>query len=234
MENASPVSTLMEVGLKLTKDDDKRMIDATLCRSLVGSLMYLTATRPDLMFAVSLISRFMESPRRIHWEVAKRILRYVRGTIDYGIHYARVSNSSLVGYSDSDWSGSIDDSKITSGFVFHIGSGAISWASKKQPIVALSTAEAEYISLALAGCQALWLRWILQELKHSQNERTKLFCDNSSAIALTKNPVFHGKSKQPSIFESSIILFEIWSKMERLRSSIAKRKIKWRIFSPRH
>lgn len=185
----------MEVGLKIGKSGDEKEVDGTFYRSLVGSLMYLTATRPDLTFSVSILSRFMESPKRIHWEAGKRVLRYLCGTLTEGILYRKVGDSSLVGYCDSDWGGSVDDCKSTSGYVFSIGSGAISWATKKQSVVALSTAESEYISLALASCQALWIRWILEELKHHQGKGTTLFCDNSSAISLTKNPVFHGKSK---------------------------------------
>ena len=93
--------------------------------------MYLTATRPDLMYAVSLISRFMERPKEAHWQVAKRILRYVKGTKMFGILYYASEHSDLVGYTDSNWAGSVDDRKSTSGYVFNMGSGAISWASKK-------------------------------------------------------------------------------------------------------
>ncbi|KAH7848490.1 hypothetical protein Vadar_003382 [Vaccinium darrowii] len=157
--------------------------------------MYLTATRPDLTFSVCMLSRFMESPKRSHWEAGKRVLLYLCGTVTEGIFYRKVEDSGSVGYCDSDWGGSFDDCKSTSGYVFSIGSGVISWTSKKQSVVALSTAESEYISLALASCQALWIRWILEELKHHQVKGTTLFCDNSSAISLTKNPVFHGKSK---------------------------------------
>ena len=156
--------------------------------------MYLTAIRSDLMFVVSMLSRFIESPKKSHWEARKRALRYLCGTINEGIHYKRVKDSTLIDYCDSDWGGSVDDCRSTFGYSFHIGSGAISWASKKQS-VELSIAEAEYISLALASCQVLWIKWILSELKHEQVEGTTLFCDNSSAISLTKNPVFHEKNK---------------------------------------
>ncbi|TYJ96006.1 integrase [Cucumis melo var. makuwa] len=101
----------------------------------------------------------------------------------------------MFGFCDSDWGGNVDDHKSTSGYVFSMGSGVFSWTSKKQSVVALSTTEAEYISLAAAGCQALWLRWMLKELKCIQKCETVLFCDNGSAIALSKNPVFHGRSK---------------------------------------
>lgn len=119
--------------------------------------MYLTATRPDIVFAVSLISRFMKKPYSNHWEVTKRILRYVKGTIGHGIFYEAQVPIKLVGYSDSDLGGSIDDSRITSSYAFNLGSGAISWSSKKQPIVALSTTKAEYIAGSSPRCQSLWM-----------------------------------------------------------------------------
>lgn len=199
MENAYPASTPMELGLKLSKHDVSEAFDATIYRSLVGSLMYLTTTRPDIMFSVSLLSRFMTSPKRSHWEAGKRVLRYILGTVDHGIHYKRNVDNVLVGYSDSDWGGNIDDFKSTSGYVFNIGSGAVSWASKKQDVVALSTTEAEYISLSVASCQALWLRNVLHELKCPQEKGTIMFCDNQSSISLSKNPVFHGRSKHINI-----------------------------------
>ncbi|XP_038889636.1 secreted RxLR effector protein 161-like [Benincasa hispida] len=146
MENACPASTPMELGLKLSKHDDSEAFDPTIYRSLVGSLMYLTTTRPDLMFSVSLLSIFMASPKRSHWEVGKRVLRYILGTVDHGIHYKRNVDNVLIGYNDSDWGGNINDFKSTSGYVFNIGSEAVSWASKKQDVVALSTTEAEYMS----------------------------------------------------------------------------------------
>jgi len=106
-----------------------------------------------------------------------------------------VKDLTLIGYCDSGWGGSVDDYRSTFGCPFHIGSGAILWASKKQSVVAFSTAEAEYISLTLASCQALWIRWIWSKLKHEQVEGTTLFCDNNLAISLTKNPIFHEKNK---------------------------------------
>ncbi|KAL4032606.1 hypothetical protein IC575_005686 [Cucumis melo] len=195
MENASPCNTPMDANLKLCKDDIGEAGDPSLYRSLVGSLMYLTATRPDILFAVSMLSRFMTNPKRSHWEAGKRVLRYILGTINFGIYYKKVSESVLFGFCDSDWGGNVDDHKSTSGYVFSMGSGVFSWTSKKQSVVALSTTEAEYISLAAAGCQALWLRWMLKELKCTEKCETVLFCDNGSAIALSKNPVFHGRSK---------------------------------------
>ncbi|XP_038891618.1 secreted RxLR effector protein 161-like [Benincasa hispida] len=165
MENAYPASTPMELGLKLSKHDDSEAFNATIYRSLIGSLMYLNTTRPDLMFSVSLLSKFMASPKGSHWKAGKGVLRYILGTVDHEIHYKRNVDNVLVGYSDSDWGGNVDDFKSTSGYVFNISSGVVLWASKKQDVVALSTTEAEYISLSAASCQALWLRKLLHELK---------------------------------------------------------------------
>lgn len=195
MEECKAANTPTVMGLKLSKEDSSKDFDPSLYKSIVGSLMYLTATRPDIMYAVSLISRFMERPKEAHWQAAKRILRYVKGTKRFGILYNVSEHSDLVGYTDSDWAGSVDDRKSTSGYVFHMGSGAISWASKKQSIVALSTAEAEYVAATAAACQAVWMRRMLRSLGQEQAKATVIFCDNSSAIALSKNSVFHKRTK---------------------------------------
>ena len=199
MQNCKAAPTPTAVGLKLSKEDSSKRVDPTLYKSMVGSLMYLTATRLDMMHAISLISRFMETPKDSHWQAGKRILRYVKGTNGFGILYIANDDFKLVGYTDSDWAGSIDDRKSTSGYVFNMGSGAISWASKKQPIVAQSTAEAEYIAANAAACQAIWLRRILTDLNERQEDGTTIYCDNISSIALSKNPVFHGRSKHIEI-----------------------------------
>ena len=195
MENANPVSTPCITGLKLSKEGEGKLVNSTMFRSLVGNLMYLTSTRPDIMYAVSLVSRFMQKPYSNHWEAAKRILRYVKGTINYGIFYKANVPVNLIGYTDSDLAGSTDDSRSTSGYVFHLGRGAISWSSKKQAIVALSTTESEYIAACYAGCQLIWLRGILESLNQKQDKATSLLCDNSSTISVTKDPVLHGRTK---------------------------------------
>ncbi|XP_061989507.1 uncharacterized mitochondrial protein AtMg00810-like [Rosa rugosa] len=195
MEHANPVVTPCITCLKLSKNGEGKSVNSTMFRSLVDNLMYLIATRPDIMYAVSLVSRFMEKPYANHWEAAKRFLRYVIGTIDYGIFYQANVPVNLVGYTDSDLAGSIDDNKSTSGYVFSLRSGAISWSSKKQPIVALSTTEAEYIAGAYAGCQVLWLRGVMESLQHNQSTPTTLFCNNSSTISVAKDPVLHGRTK---------------------------------------
>ncbi|CAN6691206.1 unnamed protein product [Malus baccata var. baccata] len=129
--------------------------DESLYRQIVGSLLYLTATRPNIMFAASLLARFMHGPTKKHMGTAKRVHRYIQGTLDYGIAYKKGKEAMLIGYCDSDWSGSEDDMKSLSGYAFNLGSGVFSWALIKQSIVALPTAEAEYISAAEATAQAI-------------------------------------------------------------------------------
>ena len=195
MLNCKSAPTPIVTGLKLSKNDEGHNVDPKLYKRLVGSLMYLTATRPDIMYSVSLISRFMESPKDTHWNAGKRILRYVNGTRNFGILYSCSNEFKLIGYTDSDFAGSIDDRRSTSGYAFHFGTGVVSWASKKQSIVTLSSAEAEYVAATGAACQAVWMRRVMMELKHEQEEATRIYCDNNSAIALSKNPVFHKRSK---------------------------------------
>ena len=139
-------------------------VDPMLYKRLVGSLMYLTATRPDIMFAVSLFSIFMESLKNTHWRFGKRILRYIVETTNFGIHYTSNSHFTLIGYTDSDFASFIDDRKCTSGYVFSIGLGSIALVSKKQPIATLSSVEAEYVAATTAACQTIWMRRTLSEL----------------------------------------------------------------------
>lgn len=115
--------------------------------------MYLTATRPDMMFVVNLLSRYMERPTELHLQAAKRALRYLKGTLDFGLFYKKEGNEKLIGYTDSDYAGDQDDRKSTSGYVFMMSSGAVSWSSKKQPVVTLSTTEAKFIAAASSACQ---------------------------------------------------------------------------------
>eukprot|EP00253_Pinus_taeda_P009545 PITA_09545 len=147
-------------------------------RQLVGSLIYLTATRPNISFAVSYISHFMSAPKVDRWIAAKCVLRYVRGTLGYRLLYTRSSDPTLSGYTNSDWVGSINDCKSTAWYVFSLGSGAVRWTSKKQQAVALSSTEGEYRGAVKASCEAVWLRRMLANMHVSQVGPTSLFCDN--------------------------------------------------------
>jgi hypothetical protein len=168
MKNCNPIATPMELDTKLSRYDEGEEVDANVYRSLIGSLRYLTCTRPDIMFVVGMASRYMESPRISHWKAAKRILIYVRGTVDLGLHYSKTNNFKLAGYSDSDWCGDIDDMKSTSGFAFYVGDTVFTWLSKKQVIGTLSTCEAKYVTASLCMNHAIWLMNLLYDLKLPQ------------------------------------------------------------------
>lgn len=172
MEDCKDISTPMNQKEKFSKEDGAEKVDEMLYRSLIGCLMYLTATRPDIMFVVSLLSRFMNCASEVHFIAAKRILRYVKGTTDYGIKYSCCHDFQLQGFSDSDWAGSVEDMRSTTGFCFSFGSGIFSWSSKKQDVVAQSTAEAEFIAANATVNQAIWIRKILADLHMKQIEPT--------------------------------------------------------------
>ncbi|XP_051127611.1 secreted RxLR effector protein 161-like [Andrographis paniculata] len=153
MATCKPMSTPMATNEKLQQLNDSEKVDVSLFRSLVGSLIYLTYTRPDIAFAISVVSRYMNDPRKNHFAAAKRILRYLQETRKLGVLYGKENDCNLVGYVDSDWAGSIDDRKSTTGYIFCRGKSPISWCSRKQRTVALSSTEAEYSTITEAACE---------------------------------------------------------------------------------
>ncbi|XP_038704708.1 uncharacterized mitochondrial protein AtMg00810-like [Tripterygium wilfordii] len=199
MLNCKMAATPMNVNEKLQLEDGTEKANARNFRSLVGGLIYLTNTRPDIAFSMSIVSRFMHSPSKQHFGAAKRIMRYIAGTVDYGIWFTNVPDFKLFGFTNSDWAGSIDDRKSTSGNIFKLGSGAVTWSSKKQAMTALSSTEAEYVAATSSVCQAIWLRRLLADLHQEQTGATQIFCDNKSTIAMAKNPAFHDRMKHIDI-----------------------------------
>ncbi|CAH9132625.1 unnamed protein product [Cuscuta epithymum] len=195
MEKCEVAKTPMNTNEKLQKCDGTERADERFYRSMVGGLNYLTHSRPDIALSVSIVSRYMHSPTKQHLGAAKRILKYISGTLEYGIQYSSVREFKLRGYTDSDWAGCVDDRKSTSGSVFDLGSGAITWSSKKQETVALSTSEAEYVAAGAAAKQALWLKKLLSDLCCKQEESPEIWCDSKSAIAMARNPAFHSRTK---------------------------------------
>ncbi|KAM2177036.1 hypothetical protein ACFX1Q_036278 [Malus domestica] len=195
MDDCKPISTPVECEVKLTKHDKGESVDPTFFKSLVGSLHYLTCTRPDILYAVELVSCYMENPTTTHLKTAKKILRYLYGTVNFSLFYSSSDNYKLDEYSDSDWAGDSDDRKSTTGFVFFMGNIAFTWMSKKQLIITLSTCEAEYVVATLCVYHAIWLKNLLKELSMPQEEPIEIYVDNKSAIALANNLVFHDRSK---------------------------------------
>ncbi|KAF2283298.1 hypothetical protein GH714_001019 [Hevea brasiliensis] len=152
------VSTPLELNCKLTLLDGTPLNDPTLYRQLVGSFVYLTITRPDISYAIYLVSQFMSAPRSTHFSAVLRILRYIKGTLFYGLHFSATSSLVLSGYSNVDWAGDLIDCRSTTGYYFFLGNSLISWRSKKQTVVARSSTESEYRALADATSELLWLR----------------------------------------------------------------------------
>jgi hypothetical protein len=199
MTECKSMPTPMVMDLKKMSDTDSGDVDPHLYRQLIGSLMYLVNTRPDIFYAVNVLSQFMSQPKHTHWIAAKHVLRYLQGTIGYGLRYASNVDLSLQGYTDADWAGSVVDKKSTSGCCFTLGSAMVSWCSRKQISVALSTTEAEYIALSVAVREAVWLHKILTDLFDHEMDLTTIHCDNQSCVNLSKNPVFHDRSKHIEI-----------------------------------
>ncbi|GLT83450.1 hypothetical protein SLE2022_017400 [Rubroshorea leprosula] len=193
MDQCMSVPTPLVQNSKLIAEDGYEKTNASIYRSLVESLSYLTATRPDLMYAASLLSRFIHSPSQAHFGVAKRVLRYLNGTSDYGLWFEKHKHGILHYFSDSDWAGSHEDAKSTTGFA------AFSWMSRKQEVVAQSTAEAEYIAAAEAVNHAAWINKMLIDMGCYQLKPCVIHCDNNSTIAIAHNPVQHGHTKHVNV-----------------------------------
>lgn len=211
MSDCKEISTPLNVSMKLCKlgsavsntTEDKTKgpyLEA------VGSIIYaMIATRPDLAFAVGLVSRYMSDPKESHWSAVKHILRYMKGTINYAICYDGNSLDPIVGYTDSDWGNDLDDAKSTSGFCFILCNGVVSWYSKKQNTVAKSTVEAEYVALSSACSEVKWIQMFLKELEFLKEIQlndciqTNIFCDNQGCICLSKNPTNHSRTKHVDI-----------------------------------
>ncbi|GJY86154.1 putative ribonuclease H-like domain-containing protein [Tanacetum coccineum] len=190
--------TPMETKMALTKDEEADEVDVHLYRSMIGSLMYLTASRPDIMFAVCACSHFQVTPKTSHLNVVKRIFKYLKGKPNLGLWYPRESSFDLEAFSDSDYAGENLDRKSTTGGCQFLGSRLISWQCKKQIIVATSITEAKYVAAASCYGQVLWIQ--NQMLDYGFNfMNTKIHIDNESTICIVKNPVYHSKTKHIEI-----------------------------------
>ena len=157
LEFTSSVRTLMSPNVKLTVDLLSKRIDSSLYRSTIGSLLYLTTSRPDISYSVEVCARYQANPKESHITALKRIIKYVKATVEFSVWYSKDTNDALVGYSDVDWVGNVNDRKSTSGGCFYVGNNLVSWMSKKQNSISLSIAEAEYIVAGSYCTQLLWM-----------------------------------------------------------------------------
>jgi hypothetical protein len=199
MTDCKPCSTPVDTQGKLSEAEGTPVTDPTAYRSLAGALQYLTFTRPDISYAVQQICLHMHDPRDPHLTALKRLLRYLRGTVDYGLLLHRSSSAELVVYTDADWAGCPDTRRSTSGYAVFLGGNLVSWSSKRQPVVSRSSAEAEYRAVANGVAEASWLRQLLAELHTPLSRSSLVYCDNVSAVYLSTNPVQHQRTKHVEI-----------------------------------
>ncbi|CAM8975395.1 unnamed protein product [Rhodiola kirilowii] len=198
LEKASHKRTPVATHLKITKDDAGTKVDQTMYRSMIGSLLYLTASIPDIAYAVGVCARYQANLKDSHLMQVKQIIKYVCGTANFGIWYTKDTNPYLVGYGNANWAGNAEDRKSTSGGCFFLGNNLVSWFSKKQNSISLLTAEVEYIAAGSCCTQLLWMKQMLSEYGVAEEEMT-LYCDNMSTISISKNPVQHSRMKHIDI-----------------------------------
>jgi hypothetical protein len=179
--------------------DGVTVVDPTHYRGIAGALQYLTFTRLDIAYAVQQVCLYMHDPREPHLGAMKRILRYLQGILDLGLHLYRTTLADFIVYTNADWAGCPDTLKSTSGYAVFLEDNLISWSSKRQPTVSWSSAETEYRTVANGVAKACWLRQLLQELHHPLCRATVVYCDNVSAVYLSTNPVQHQRTKHVEI-----------------------------------
>jgi hypothetical protein len=200
-ENAKPTPSPIAPGARLgrefcpTTEEEKEDMRNVPYRTVIGSLLWIAdRSRPDIAYPVSVLSQFLSNPGRVHWEAAKRVVRYLKGTIDAWLVFGD-SDDGLRSFTDSSWGSEVLNWRSMSGYVFTLYGGAICWSAKKQSVVALSTAEAEYIAMTRATKEAIWIRQFMGELFGEFTDATVLHADNQSAIAMAKNDSFHSRTK---------------------------------------
>ena len=199
LKNCRTLRLPMDTHLKLTSETGDTLSHPEEYQKLVGKLIYLTLTRPDIAYTVHVLSKFMHNPTTVHLQASKRVLRYLAGAPGQGILLANHSQAKLSAYCDSDWAGCPSTRRSTTGFCILLGGSPISWKSKRQSVVARSTAEAEYRSIAMTVCEVMWLKQLLKDLGVKHLGSTPLHCDNQAALAIATNPVHHEKTKHVDI-----------------------------------
>lgn len=199
MLGCKPAETPMDSSTKLGANKDSVPVDKGRYQRLVGKLIYLSHTRPDIGFSVSVVSQFMNDPTEEHMEAVNRILRYLKMTPGKGLYFRKNTRKDIEVFVDVDWARSITDRRSTSGYCTYVWGNLVTWRSKKQPVVSRSSAEAEFRAMALGICEGIWLERLMRELGILTSEPMKVFCDNQSAINIANNPVHHDRTKHVEI-----------------------------------
>jgi Reverse transcriptase (RNA-dependent DNA polymerase)/Integrase core domain len=195
MLECKPAETPCVKNIKLDENRSSKSVNKERYQRLVGKLIYLSHTRPDIAYAVSIISQFMHNPAEEHMEAVMRIIRYLKGTPGRGIKFIKQGHTEITGYTDADWAGNIVDRKSTAGYFTFVGGNLVTWRSKKQNVVALSSAEAEFRGMVKGVFELLWIKKLLTELGFKPENEMQLFCDNKAAIDISHNPVQHDRTK---------------------------------------
>ena len=201
LAEAKSISTPADINVKLQKEDGtSKNVNGSMYQSMIGSLLYAAiATRPDISQIVGVLSKFNSCSNESHLSAVKRVFRYLKGTMSMGIRYCKSSKWNLVGFSDADWAGNLDDRRSTSGNLFLLSNAPVSWQSKKQSNVTLSTTEAEYVALSSATQELVWLRRLLSDIGEVFQDPTVLYEDNQGAISVANNPIIHARTKHIDI-----------------------------------
>jgi hypothetical protein len=185
--------------VKLGNFEKGTPVDKGRYQRLVGKLIYLSHTRPDISFAVSTVSQFMNCPTEEHMEALYRILRYLKMTPGQGLFFQKSTSREIEIFTDADWAGSVTDRRSTSGYCTFVWGNLVTWRSKKQPVVSRSSAEAEFRALSQGICEGIWIKRVLHEIGILNSNPIKVLCDNQSAISIAKNPVHHDRTKHVEI-----------------------------------
>jgi hypothetical protein len=230
MLECKPVDTPIVQNHRLGEYPDQTPTDKRRYQRLVGKLIYLSHTRPDIAYAVSVVSQFMHNLSEDHMNAVVRILRYLKASPGKGLMFSKNSHLEISGYTDADWAGSISDRKSTSGYFMFVGGNLVTWRSKKQKVVALSSAEAEFRGMAKGLFELLWIRRLLTELEFAPTSEMELFCYNKSAIAISHDPVQHDRTKHVEVdrhfikenLEGKIICFPFVKSEDQLADILTK------------
>ena len=198
MVGAKPLASPTVASTKLSSTDEELISDPSTYWQIIGALQYCIITCPNISYVFNQLCQYMHRPRTPHWQVMKRVLRYLKGTVNHGLFYTP-SPLQLHTYCDSDWAGNPDDRRSTSGYGVFLGKNLVSWSSKKQNVVSCSNTEAEYRSMALATTEVYWLRMFFKELAIGLVHIPTLCCDNIKTIALFSNPMFYARTKHVKI-----------------------------------
>ncbi|KAI3511072.1 hypothetical protein L1887_18216 [Cichorium endivia] len=223
MLGCKPSPFPIEQNLKLDRGENEERVDASQYRRLIGRLLYLQATRPDVTYAVNALSQFVADPRQNHMDALTRVLRYLKGSAGQGILLPKSGEPLLTAFCDSDWLGCPYTRRSRTGYLLMLGGAPISWKTKKQSVISRSSAEAEYRAMASTVSEILWVRWLLNDLQVHITNPTTLYCDNQAARHITNNPVFHERTKhvemdcffvRERVVSNEVLPMQIASKMQ--------------------